>query len=89
MKKERKYLDEFEMGLLEKSGIKRLKKKYDVNDLLDMLPKRWKEGNKENHDENGIAQLHIGFLKALALKPRGTMYVVIHWFCAYLMLFLH
>ena len=54
MKKERKYLDEFEMGLLEKSGIKRLKKKYDVNDLLDMLPKRWKEGNKENHDENWI-----------------------------------
>ena len=54
MKKERKYLDEFEMGLLEKSGIKRLKKKYDVNDLLDMLPKRWKEGNKENHDENWV-----------------------------------
>lgn len=43
MKKERKYLDEFEMGLLEKYGIKILKKKYDVLDLLDMLPKRWKE----------------------------------------------
>lgn len=52
MAKERKYLDEFEMNLLEKYGIKRLKKKYDVNDLLDILPKRWKEGNKENHDEN-------------------------------------
>ena len=54
MAKERKYLDEFEMSLLEKYGIKRLKKKYDVNDLLDILPKRWKEGNKENHDENWI-----------------------------------
>ena len=52
MKKERKYLDEFEMSLLEKYGIKRLKKKYDVNDLLDMLPKQWKEGNKKNHDES-------------------------------------
>ena len=38
MAKERKYLDEFEMGLLEKYGIKILKKKYDVLDLLDMLP---------------------------------------------------
>jgi len=43
MAKERKYLDEFEMSLLEKYGIKILKKKYDVLDLLDMLPKRWKE----------------------------------------------
>lgn len=51
MKTERKYLDEFEMSLLEEYGIKRLKKKYDANDLLDMLPKQWKEGNKENHDE--------------------------------------
>ena len=43
MSKERKYLDEFEMRLLEKYGIKILKKKYDVLDLLAMLPKRWKE----------------------------------------------
>lgn len=48
---ERKYLDEFEMGLLKKYGIKILKKKYDVTDLLDMLPKQWKEGNKETMDE--------------------------------------
>lgn len=52
MKKERKYLDEFEMGLLEKAGIKRLKKKYDANDLLAMLPKEWKEGTKEAKNEN-------------------------------------
>lgn len=43
MATERKYLDEFEMSLLEKYGIKILKKKYDVLDLLAMLPKRWKE----------------------------------------------
>ena len=47
MKTERKYLNEWEMSLLEKYGIKMLKKKYDVCDLLDILPKRWKEGNKE------------------------------------------
>lgn len=52
MSKERKYLNEFEMSLLEKYGIKRLKKKYDVNDLLDILPKRWKEGNKKDNDEH-------------------------------------
>lgn len=40
---ERKYLDEFEMGLLENYGIKILKKKYDVNDLIEILPKKWKE----------------------------------------------
>lgn len=50
MKKERKYLDEFEMSLLEKYGIKRLKKKYDAIDLLDMLPKQWKEGNEANNE---------------------------------------
>ena len=49
---ERKYLNEFEMGLLEEYGIKRLKKKYDVNDLLEMLPKRWKEGDRERHEEH-------------------------------------
>ena len=56
MKTERKYLDEFEMSLLEKYGIKILKKKYDVSDLLDMLPKKWKEGNKRDRNEswNGI-----------------------------------
>lgn len=56
MKAERKYLDKFEMSLLEKYGIKILKKKYDVSDLLDMLPKRWKEGNKRDRNEswNGI-----------------------------------
>ena len=43
MKTERKYLDDFEMSLLEKYGIKILKKRYDVSDLLDMLPKKWKE----------------------------------------------
>ena len=43
MKSERKYLDDFEMGLLKKYGIKILKKKYDAMDLLAMLPKRWKE----------------------------------------------
>lgn len=48
---ERKYLDEFEMGLLKDYGIKILKKKYDVTDLLDMLPKQWKEGSKKTRDE--------------------------------------
>lgn len=48
---ERKYLDEFEMGLLKRYGIKILKKKYDVTDLLDMLPKQWKDGSKETRDE--------------------------------------
>ena len=51
MKTERKYLNNFEMSILEKYGIKKLKKRYDVSDLLDMLPKRWKEGNKETNDE--------------------------------------
>lgn len=41
MAKERKYLDEFEMSLLEKYGIKILKKKYDIGDLISMLPKKW------------------------------------------------
>ena len=49
---ERKYLDEFEMGLLKTYGIKILKKKYDVTDLLDMLPKQWKDGSKETRDEH-------------------------------------
>ena len=48
---ERKYLDEFEMGLLKEYGIKILKKKYDVTDLLDMLPKQWKDSSKETRDE--------------------------------------
>ena len=43
--KERKYLDEFEMSLLKKYGIKTLKFKYDISDLLDMLPKKWKDKN--------------------------------------------
>ena len=51
MARERKYLDEFEMNLLEKYGIKRLKKKYDVIDLLDILPKQWKEGTKEENSQ--------------------------------------
>lgn len=55
MKKERKYLDEFEMTILEKAGIKRLKKKYDANDLLDMLPKQWKEGNKKDKTEHWVS----------------------------------
>lgn len=55
MKTERKYLEEY--------GIKRLKKKYDVNDLLDMLPKRWKEGSKKNKDEHweSIANGNVPF----------------------------
>jgi hypothetical protein len=47
MTPERKYLDEFEMGLLEKYGIRILKKKYDIADLLSMLPKQWQEEDYE------------------------------------------
>lgn len=47
MTRERKYLDEFEMGLLEKYGIKILKKKYDIGDLLSMLPKKWQTEDVE------------------------------------------
>jgi hypothetical protein len=41
MTSERKYLNEFEMNILEKYGIRRIKKKYDIGDLLSMLPKTW------------------------------------------------
>ena len=47
MTPERKYIDDFEMNLLKKYGIKILKKKYDIADLLSMLPKTWKEGDFE------------------------------------------
>ena len=57
MTRERKYLDKFEMGLLEKYGIKILKKKYDIGDLLSMLPKKWQtedvEFGKKNHRRLG------------------------------------
>lgn len=47
MTPERKYLDDFEMNLIKKYGIKILKKKYDIADLLSMLPKTWQEEDFE------------------------------------------
>ena len=51
MSKERKYLDEYEMSLLLKYGIDfGDKKKIDVTDLLNILPKSWKNDDSDRKE---------------------------------------